>query len=294
MAKSVLITGCSPGGIGHALAVEYHHRGCIVIATARRPEVLESLADAGIRTLQLDVTDQASVDACRAATAEMTGGKLDILVNNAGRSYTMPLLDSDMQAVKDLYEVNLFGTMRMCKSFSGLLMAARGLIVNMSSMGTEFDLLFGSNYTSSKSALNDYSRGLRWELKPLGVRVMVIMGGIVLSNIDRNNLHELQPGSLYAPARPVFVRQQTRTWAADLVSADVVARRIVAESIKGRGRFGGWLGGSPDVVWTGGWTLVTRLVRGLPWVHQRLTDYLFQRTRMIRLVREALSSAKQD
>ncbi|KAJ7161057.1 hypothetical protein C8R46DRAFT_358947 [Mycena filopes] len=81
--KTVLVTGCSPGGIGHELAKEYHSRGLRVIASARRPEALTDLATLGLETLQLDVTTTDSVRAARDHVALLTGGTLDILVNNA-------------------------------------------------------------------------------------------------------------------------------------------------------------------------------------------------------------------
>lgn len=83
----ILITGCS-GGIGAALAEEFHERGHKVYATARRPESLEALAERGLRTLALDVTDAASIAVAAAAVTEETG-RLDMLVDNAGyRGFT--------------------------------------------------------------------------------------------------------------------------------------------------------------------------------------------------------------
>uniref|UniRef100_A0A093UU75 NADPH-dependent 1-acyldihydroxyacetone phosphate reductase n=1 Tax=Talaromyces marneffei PM1 TaxID=1077442 RepID=A0A093UU75_TALMA len=81
--KSVLITGCTPGGIGHALCHEFHRRGLHVIATARDFSVLADLAEAGVSTVQMDVTDPISIQNCHKIVSELTNGRLDILVNNA-------------------------------------------------------------------------------------------------------------------------------------------------------------------------------------------------------------------
>ncbi|THH15733.1 hypothetical protein EW146_g4792 [Bondarzewia mesenterica] len=105
--KTVLITGCSAGGIGHALALEFHAKGTDtwsllsytdltlttynymsivglrVVATARNPQSMQGLVDKGIETLTLDVTSMESIIDARDKTAMLMGGKLDILVNNA-------------------------------------------------------------------------------------------------------------------------------------------------------------------------------------------------------------------
>lgn len=77
---------CSPGGIGNALAREFHSKGLQVIATARTAEAIHDLADLGIVTLGLDVTSEKGIVACKEEVVERTGGGLDYLVNNAGRS----------------------------------------------------------------------------------------------------------------------------------------------------------------------------------------------------------------
>lgn len=82
--KSVLITGCSAGGIGDALAKAFHLRGLRVFATARTPSKIEHLKTMGMDVLALDVTDPKSVAAAVETVKAATGGKLDILVNNAG------------------------------------------------------------------------------------------------------------------------------------------------------------------------------------------------------------------
>ena len=78
--KTVLITGCSPGGIGHALAVVFHARGLRVFATARTTKQIESLAEQGIETLALVVDDDESILSCVKAVEELTEGRgLDYL-----------------------------------------------------------------------------------------------------------------------------------------------------------------------------------------------------------------------
>ena len=82
--KSVLITGCSEGGIGDALAQAFHRRGLCVFATARNPAKAEHLKARGMDVLPLDVTSPSSLEAAVETVKAATGGTLDFLVNNSG------------------------------------------------------------------------------------------------------------------------------------------------------------------------------------------------------------------
>lgn len=82
--KSVLITGCSKGGIGDALAMAYHRQGLRVFATARTLSKVEHLKQMGIELVPLDVIDQSSISQAVEIIRKATGGTLDILVNNSG------------------------------------------------------------------------------------------------------------------------------------------------------------------------------------------------------------------
>jgi 1-acylglycerone phosphate reductase len=82
--KSVLITGCSAGGIGDALAQSFHRRGLRVFATARNLSKVQHLKDMGLELVELDVTDTRSRESAVEHVKASTGGTLDILINNAG------------------------------------------------------------------------------------------------------------------------------------------------------------------------------------------------------------------
>lgn len=134
-AKSVLITGCSEGGIGYALAVAFAQRQLNVIATARDLTKMASLTKySNITLLALDVTDPAQIAAVVEQVSNKTGGTLDYLVNNSGVSYMMPALDSDIEEGKKMFEVNFWAVLRMIQAFAPLLIAARGTIVNIGSL----------------------------------------------------------------------------------------------------------------------------------------------------------------
>jgi 1-acylglycerone phosphate reductase len=132
--KSVLITGCSAGGIGHGLAIAFQKRGCTVFATARSLDKMEDLkALPNMHLLSLDTTMPESIAAAAKEVERQTGGKLDVLVNNAGVQYVMPILDDDIEIAKALFDVNYWGTVRVTKAFSDMVIAAKGTIVNVGS-----------------------------------------------------------------------------------------------------------------------------------------------------------------
>jgi 1-acylglycerone phosphate reductase len=87
--KTVLITGCSEGGIGHSLALEWQSKGYRVFATARRLEAMTALTNAGIECLAMDVTDRTSLETVKDQIQQKTGGTLNILVNNAGQGTSL-------------------------------------------------------------------------------------------------------------------------------------------------------------------------------------------------------------
>lgn len=90
--KSVLITGCSEGGIGDALARTFHEKGLRVFATARNLTKVQHLTELGLEILSLDVTDEGSIKLAVEHVRRRTGGNLDILVNNSGGGRYLKLL----------------------------------------------------------------------------------------------------------------------------------------------------------------------------------------------------------
>ncbi|KAL7897390.1 NAD(P)-binding protein [Trichoderma sp. SZMC 28014] len=250
--KYVLITGCSPGGIGNALAREFHRRGLHVIATARNPEVLQELESLGMSAVQLDVTNHDSLNRAKHDVAQITGGRLDILVNNAGRTHTIPALDIEIDDVRQTYETNVFGPMFTVQAFAEQLIAARGLVVNISSTSSVSSYIFGSIYASSKAAINSWSRILRLELQPFNVRVMVAMAGTIKSQITSHGHRSLPTTSLYRPVDDYFQRRLVFSQNNATMPTEVFAKRLVSAALKGEGWFGGLIGGTPDWFWAGG------------------------------------------
>jgi len=231
---SVLITGCSPGGIGHALAKEYHLRGFHVFATARRISVLADLATLGITTLALDVTNAESVRLVRERVSEDTGGKLDVLVNNAGMAYPAPSAELDIDRVRTMFETNVLGVMRMVGEFVHLLIAAQGKIITIGSIAGLVPGPFIGSYSASKAAVHAYGDTLRLELEPLGVKVTSVVTGGVYSLMNPGTQNDVVPkpapfksGSIYEPIADVYVSKRDSVQSSDLMLTEAYARTVI-------------------------------------------------------------------
>jgi len=235
--RSVLITGCSPGGIGHALALEYHSKGLLVFATARKVEVLADLAELGISTIALDVTDVESIRRARDHVSEVTGGTLDVLVNNAGQQYLSPSAEVDMSRARTLFETNLFGVMTMVTEFLSLVVAAQGQIFNIGSAVVYLPATFGGVYTAAKAALHSYGDALRVELEPFNVNVTTIITGSISTNMnlaDASGVESpIKSGSLYEPMHALYLkkRNELQSDVSKKTSAEVYAQRLVARTL---------------------------------------------------------------
>ncbi|KAI0205715.1 NAD(P)-binding protein [Astrocystis sublimbata] len=251
--KIALVTGCTPGGIGHGLCLEYHKQGLHVIAAARRPEVLAGLADLGMSVVALDVTDAESIKKCHEEVAKINGGRLDILVNNAGKTHTHPALDISIPDVRLTFETNVFSIMAMVQAFIDQLIAAKGLIINISSLSSISPYMFGSVYCASKAAVNAYSRTLRLELAPFGVRVMVSMTGTVKSNTASQGHRELPENSLYQKVKHIFEWRLVFSQNSNTMDTTTFAEKLVKDSLRPESPV--WLRslfGRPDWFWYGG------------------------------------------
>ena len=180
---TVLITGCS-SGIGEAAALRLARGGWDVYATARRPETLSALADAGCTTLALDVTDEASMSA--AVEAVLDGaGRIDALVNNAGYSQSGALESVDVDDVRRQFETNVFGLLRLTQLVLPTMREQRsGRVVNIGSMGGRLTFPGGGAYHASKYAVEALSDALRFEVAGFGIHVVLIEPGLITTKFD--------------------------------------------------------------------------------------------------------------
>ncbi|RTE83961.1 hypothetical protein BHE90_001564 [Fusarium euwallaceae] len=200
MAKSIFITGCSPGGIGSALARQFHTRGHHVIASGRTAsEIDPSLSPLGITTIILDVTSSESIFSAAQRVNSETGGHLDILINNAGVIHVLPFADEPVAEVRRLFDVNVFAIWTVTQAFLPLLLEAKGLVVNIGSINAGLcPPLFGA-YNASKAAVEALGRTMRRELAPLSIRVVTVKTGSVRSTLfDHAESITIPETSIYA------------------------------------------------------------------------------------------------
>ncbi|WP_424217687.1 SDR family NAD(P)-dependent oxidoreductase (plasmid) [Streptomyces sp. BI20] len=193
-----LITGCS-SGIGRATALRLHQEGARVVATARDPRTLADLAALGMTTLALDVTEAASAEAAVAAANARHGG-VDVLVNNAGYGLSGTFEETSLERVRDQFETNVFGVVRLTRLvLPGMRARGRGTVVNVSSIFGRYVAPGGGYYAATKHALEALSDALRLETAGFGVRVAVVEPGPVHTPWGRTFLDHLPTGDPTSP-----------------------------------------------------------------------------------------------
>ncbi|CAM3811905.1 SDR family oxidoreductase [Bordetella tumulicola] len=182
--KTVLITGCS-SGFGLEIAKYFLERNWKVIATMRTPREDVLPKSEHLRVLKLDVTDAESI---RHAVKE--AGQIDVLVNNAGVGMLGPFESTSMDAVREVFETNTFGTMSMIQAFLAQFRARRaGTIVNVASTVTLKALPLLPVYTASKAAVVAFTASLALELQDFNIQVGVVLPGMAPETAFANNAH---------------------------------------------------------------------------------------------------------
>ena len=190
MSKTVVVTGASTG-IGFAVSVALAKAGYDVFAGVRSAAAGEPLVGAAAKTpgkitpIILEVTDGASVAAAAAQVkAALAGEPLFGLVNNAGVAMGGPLLHQPIDEIRQVFEVNVIGLLRVTQAFAPMLAAVPGRparpgrVINISSVGGKF-----AAYAGSKHAVEGLSESLRRELMLFGIDVIIIGPGAVVTPI---------------------------------------------------------------------------------------------------------------
>ena len=251
MDRSVLITGCS-SGIGRAAAAALQARGWRVFATARKEEDVAELSRLGFSACRLDLSSTGSIREAVDFCLRQTQGRLGALVNNAGYALLGASEDISRQALREQFEVNVFGAHELTQALlPALRKSGRGRIVNIGSTAGSMPLPFMGPYCASKAALAALSESLRHEVAADHIQVSLIEVSSVRSRVADNARAALAKHVDVAASRHRrwYERQDEllRSWRGDCPGPEAVIRSLIhaLESPRPKARYrpapGAWL-----------------------------------------------------
>jgi short-subunit dehydrogenase len=219
--KVVVITGAS-SGIGKALAEEFAHQGANLVLAARQYVTLCDIAQSlekqfGIRAIaiQCDVSHE---EDCKLMIAQAVQSfkRIDVLVNNAGISMRALFKDVDLKVLKQIMDINFWGTVYCTKYAMPELLKTKGSVVGVSSVAGYKGLPGRTGYSASKFAMNGFLDSLRVENLKTGVHVLTACPGFTNSNIRNTAL-----------AKDGTQQGETHMDEGKLMSSEEVARIII-------------------------------------------------------------------
>jgi len=196
--RTLLLTGASRG-IGHATVRRFNEEGWRVITCSRQPFPSECPWGGGAANhVQIDLASPNDVIEKVGVIRGMLGGRLDALVNNAGISPKGPkgerlnTFDTDLRTWGHVFHVNFFASVVLARSLRDELAAAKGAVVNVTSIaGARVHPFAGAAYATSKAALAALTREMAHDFGPLGVRVNAIAPGEIRTDILSPGTEEL-------------------------------------------------------------------------------------------------------
>jgi len=216
--KTIIITGAS-SGIGKALAIACLEQGARVALCARNVEKLqEAFHSFDNNNLLLQAADVSKEEDCSSFVDAVVRkwGTIDVLVNNAGISMRALFEDADLSVIRNLMDINFWGTVYMSKFALPQILRSKGIICGISSIAGYRGLPARTGYSSSKFAMQGFLEALRTELLHTGVHVMWVSPGFTASNIRNTAL-----------SASGAAQKETPLEEDKLMSAEECARRII-------------------------------------------------------------------
>jgi NAD(P)-dependent dehydrogenase (short-subunit alcohol dehydrogenase family) len=190
--KVALVTGSS-SGIGFETALLLARRGFHTYASMRNLEKSKNIAEIAnteklpLTVVQLDVNDDRSVKDAIDKIVAAENKRIDVLINNAGYGLFSPIEDVTLDQVKEQFETNLFGVVRVTKEVLPIMRKQRkGTIVNVSSGAGRVGIPLFSAYVATKFALEGLSESIRYELKQFGINIVIIEPGVIKTKAFEN------------------------------------------------------------------------------------------------------------
>lgn len=192
--KVVIITGAS-SGIGRALAFEFVKLGAKVSLGARRIELLQELKTEIINNggiALITKTDVSKEEDCKSLVQQTIDnyGRIDLLINNAGISMRAMFIDTEIEVLKRLMDVNFWGTVHCTKYALPYILRNSGVVVGVSSVAGFHGLPGRTGYSASKFAMHGFLESIRIEYLKTDLHVMVIAPGFTASDIRKHALNE--------------------------------------------------------------------------------------------------------
>jgi NAD(P)-dependent dehydrogenase (short-subunit alcohol dehydrogenase family) len=180
---AMVVTGAS-SGMGRACALLLAQAGYHVFAGVRKEQDAHALkqqaAPAHLTPLFLEVTDADSIAEAATLVVEAVGeAGLVGLVNCAGIGVTAPMELVPLDELRRQFDINVIGQVAVIQAFLPLIRAARGRIINVSSVGGKITIPFGGPLCASKYAIESINDALRMELRPWGIHVMLVAPGSI-------------------------------------------------------------------------------------------------------------------
>lgn len=189
--KTVLVTGCS-SGIGYATCLVFARNNFATygsvrdLSKAERIQEITNKEKLPLKIIRLDVNEDESIRIAIQKIIFDSGG-IDILINNAGYGMFGPIEEISIKEIKEQFETNFFGTIRLIKAIVPIMRKQRnGTIVNISSMVGRFGVPLNAAYVSSKFALEGLSESISFELEEFGIKVILVEPGVIQTDFFHN------------------------------------------------------------------------------------------------------------
>jgi len=190
--SNILITGCS-SGIGLCAAITLHRQGYSVVATVRNPEDKNKLEQAGIITVELDLTDSQSIHKAIDFTLHHFDNRIDVLFNNAAFGQPGAIEDLSRDVLRQQFETNVFGTQELTNLIiKQMRQQDAGRIIYNSSILGFISMAYRGAYNASKYALEGLADTLRLELHNTNIHIILIEPGPILSQFRANAFAKYQ------------------------------------------------------------------------------------------------------
>jgi NAD(P)-dependent dehydrogenase (short-subunit alcohol dehydrogenase family) len=183
-----LITGAN-SGFGRAMVEGAVTTGDVVVGAVRRPSALADLVTrypGQVHPVPLDVTDTSGIEQT-VRDVIRRHGRIDVLVNNAGRTHVGALEETSDAELRSLFEVHLFGPAALTRAVLPHMRSRRsGAIVQFSSMGGQLSFAGFAAYSATKFALEGLSEALADEVRPFGIKVLIVEPGAFRTGLFTN------------------------------------------------------------------------------------------------------------